>query len=187
MVHDILWFWATGRFDPAWVEAATDVALMFLTTLALLALLFYALDNHRLAAASEATLTFLKDQQENTIIGSYADAFESFQVVQGSLKSLMRALLNETLVKSKPPAMCPANWSQLSVAIALKATAATGAWIAVGISLRRLDFEVTDYLNAPTEKESMVRYADLRRALDNAIEKCKQLAAVLPEYNQLKH
>ncbi|MHB1675538.1 MAG: hypothetical protein ACYCSP_14945 [Acidobacteriaceae bacterium] len=186
MAHAIQWFWTVGRHCPAWVQAETNLALLLLSALTLLVLFFYARDNHRLAANSEFTLMFLKNQEEHAIMGDYAAAYDTFYAVQGSLTSLLRTVVNGTFSTRKPPPMFPANWPQLTVPIALRATSATDGWVQLGVSLRKLDFETADYFAAATEEERRERLVDFRKALDNAIDDAKQLANVLRGYEQAR-
>jgi hypothetical protein len=184
MLHDIFWFWSTGRHDPTWVQAATSLCLVFLSILTLAALVWYACDNHRLAENNLETLRFLKEQEDRGITADYAAAFDVFLLVQGKLTSLVRSLNTDRFSRFQPHPLFPPNWPQLTVAVSLKAQSATHAWVKLGNALRKLDFEITDYFAAESVNEKEEIYGGLRKALQSAFDHTMELAQVLPGYSE---
>jgi hypothetical protein len=52
-MHSIVWLWATGIHDPAWLQAIAAVALLVLTLPTLIALAIYKYFTYRQARASQ--------------------------------------------------------------------------------------------------------------------------------------
>jgi len=151
--HSIQWFVSLGIHDAAWVQAITNVGLLVLSVFTLAALVIYAYDNHRLAKSSVSSLKLLLDQDERSMMESYAVAYDVFLAVQGDLALLLRTVLNGSLSQKQPAAICPANWPILSVAIWRKVPKAMKPWVSLNVALRTLDSSVKDYFGALTASE----------------------------------
>ena len=52
MLNSVHWFFKSGIYDAAWMQAVTSLMLVFLTIATLLVLFVYARDTHKLANAS---------------------------------------------------------------------------------------------------------------------------------------
>jgi hypothetical protein len=52
-MHSIQWFWTTGIYDAAWVQAVAAMVLVVLTFVTLIVLSIYAKDTHTLAQTSK--------------------------------------------------------------------------------------------------------------------------------------
>jgi hypothetical protein len=187
MAHHLHWFWTTGRFDAAWVQAATNLALLILNFATLVALCIYAWDNHRLAETNEQTLKALRSQDRRTLLQGFAAAYAIFYRVQGKLNSIERTIRNKTFDSRQWSAVFPPDWSHLAVTIDEQTPDATWQWIRFGTLLQKLDIAIEDYFLATTPPEQEECFAALRRALDRAQDGTKALGDILKGAQRTGH
>jgi hypothetical protein len=178
MMHDIFWFFTTGRFDPTWVQAVVTAAVLIVTTVTLGVLIWYACDTHTLATTSIAQISFVREQHQAEIEKGFHVAFDSVHMLQNDLIALLSSFVNHTFGTNRPAAVYPENWPEITSALRQRIPTISSPAIQLGVKLRDIDFAIREFFEASPQNKSACQKKAFE-AIENAIDGCKTLTAAM--------
>jgi len=203
-MHDLIWFFTTGRFDPAWVQAVMSTLALMATIATLGVLIVYACDTRKLAKSSveqsKVTEQQLRVAQDALILSQEQHKKALQEKAHNSLKNFHRAYAALFDIKlriededaernrlritprSTPAPIRPPDWHEIAAAIYEQVPAAEEIVIGLGTRLQELDNAMLHYWNdvgpVQTEPEAL---RELGLALNEAKRDVQSLNQILTE------
>lgn len=165
--HDLVWFFTTGRFDPAWVQVV-------ITTITLAVLIWYACDTHTLAKTSVEQIKFAKRQYDSELDRNYHVAYDCVFKIQNDLIEILSSFVTHTFGTASFSAVYPEDWPDIASALRQHIPDTAKNAIDLGIMLRNVDFSIGQ-LNGAPEKDKAVCEKKVLDAVQTALEGCKTL------------
>jgi len=179
-----MWFWTTGIYDPAWVQAIAAVALVVLTFITLVVLAIYARDTHTLARMSVAQIALVQQERSINLARQYHSGYDCIIRTRDDLRDLAHSLVDGTFGTKPQPTIYPTSWPDVTSAFGQRKRSIYEPLASLGVDMRSVDSAVKAYFDATDNGEKMLLEGLVCKAVEEAVADGNRVFAVLDEIRE---